>query len=178
MACNLKCWSWAVAILYLIVSVIAAIFFAIFLIIPKDEEFVEAFGKVNKWMIAVVGILLIYCLLVFGSSIALMVGLKQNRHKLMKPFIYTIYTGITLTISISIRLFIRGIRKDRPIGELAVELLSDLVYCAIQGALLYPVNEFYKQLKNAPDSTAPEQYTLNNYQPINKHYDPGQVGHA
>ncbi|XP_013112662.2 uncharacterized protein LOC106090870 [Stomoxys calcitrans] len=174
----LRSFSWITAIIYMIFSVIGAILFAFFLAIPKDEEFVEEFGEVNNWLIGLVVVLLIYCLSVFGTSIALMVGLKQNRHELMKPFIYIVYAGILLTISISVRLFFRGLRKHKPAGSLALDLLSDLAVCAVQGVLLYPVYELYRKLKDYETETVPEQYTLSNNEPVHKPYYPIQQGGA
>ncbi|XP_005185843.1 uncharacterized protein LOC101896939 isoform X1 [Musca domestica] len=171
--CSIRKLNYLSAIFFLVVGVLGILICFIFFALSKDEKFWEEFGESKTWSYTFISIFLIYTLILVGTSIFLIIGLRKNRYDFMKPFIYTVYSGIVFTLSVAIRVFFKGLRKKQPVGQLALELFIDIAVCAFQGLLLYPVYKYYKDLK--ANRFLPEQHTLNGNQPLNKpNYHPIQ----
>ncbi|XP_073844471.1 uncharacterized protein [Musca autumnalis] len=164
--CTVRCWSLFLAWLSLILTIVGfgvGVSYILYLANAKEYERTEEDGlNFVKTLITLVG-----CLINFIIYILLLVGIYQNRHRLMAVYVYVTIIGIVLsTICVIAMFIIRLSMRKQPVEESIISFVVGLVGVGLEILIFSPIYVLYKRVRRG--NVLPEQCALRTNQPLHK----------
>ncbi|XP_013108797.1 uncharacterized protein LOC106088047 [Stomoxys calcitrans] len=173
--CNVRVLSLIVAWFTTIVS--AIFFFGLLgFACIIDHEFAEE-EHLNESELTILFVACILgCLvaaLTFAFCVMLLVGIYQDRYRLMMPYVYLFYIMFVLGSFVILAVFVYDLVDHQPAGDVFLGLIRNIIYLAFDIILFSPIYLLYQKMRKGP--VLPEHHSLSNNEPVNKSLYGGQI---
>ncbi|XP_059224573.1 uncharacterized protein LOC131997603 [Stomoxys calcitrans] len=162
---------------HLIAATASSIFLLVLICTYHSESYDDRMDKEDLFLglgLPKVMLLFLFCVTDSVFALLLIKGIKEERHRLMAPFVYAHYVALGFLVIIIIIYFVADL-IEATFMELVVDFIANCARFALTLLLIWPAHVLYHQMRLYPDQF--EQQWHSDVHPADKHLHdiPGEM---